>query len=105
MFTHLHVVPDLDQIIDLGPLPDHGFAERGASDCRPGADFHIVLDPDDADLRDLVMLPLVKREPITIGADDHAGMNDAPTADARAVVNRDVRINDAVIADDRTGFD
>src|SRR2546423_6614363 len=105
MLAHLHVVADLDQIIDLCPFSDHGFAEGGAIDCRPGADLNIVLDPDDADLRDLVMLPLVERESVTIGADDHAGMDDAPAADPGAVVDGNARINDAVVADNRAGLD
>ncbi len=105
MLPDLHVVADLDQVIDLGPLPDHGLAESGAIDRRSGADFHIVLDPDNADLRDLMVLPLVKREPVAIGADDHAGMDDATTADARAVVDADVRIDDAIVADNRAGLD
>ena len=72
MFPDLHVVPDLDQVIDLGPLADHGLAERCPINRSSGSNLDVVLDPDDADLRDLVMLALVSGEAVTIRADDDA---------------------------------
>src|SRR5204863_3744499 len=99
MFADLHVVSDLDEIIDLGPLAYHGLAERRAIDGGTGADLDIVLDPHDSDLGDLVMFATVRRKTVTVGTDDDTGMDDAPAADASAVVNDDVWIDDAVVAD------
>src|SRR5947207_1906611 len=99
MFPDLHVVPDLDQVIDLGPLAYHGFAERGAVDRRSGADLDVVLDPDNADLRDLVVLTLVRSKAIAVRANDDATVNDATITNPGAVVDDGVRIDDAVVAD------
>ena len=46
-----HVVADLDQIVDLGALADHGVADRAAVDGGAGADLDVVLDDDPADLQ------------------------------------------------------
>ena len=48
-----HVVADLDEIVDLGALADHGVADGAAVDGRVGADLDIILDDDPADLRHL----------------------------------------------------
>src|SRR5881227_1234630 len=80
MLPDLHVVPDLDQIIDLGPLAYHGLAERSPIDRRAGPDLNIVFYPDNPDLRDLVMFTLVRREPVAVRADDDAAVNDAPVS-------------------------
>ena len=50
-----NIVADLHQIVDLGALADHGVADRAAVDGGAGADLHVVLDDDPADLRDLAM--------------------------------------------------
>ena len=105
MLPDLHVVPDLDQIVDLGPLAYHGFAQGRPIDRGPGADLDVVLDPDDADLRDLVMLALVHGKAVAIGADDDARVNDAAPANARAIVNDDIGINDRIVAERGAGFD
>src|SRR5216110_3474879 len=39
-----------DQVVDLGPAPDHGRAQRRAVDGRVGADLDLVLEHDGADL-------------------------------------------------------
>src|SRR5205807_5543977 len=105
MFADLHVVPDLDQIIDLGPLTNHSFAERGAVDCGASADLDVIFDSDNADLRDLVMLAAVRGKTIAIGPDHDTAMDNAAVADAGAVIDDDVGINDAVLANHRAGFD
>ena len=50
-----HIVADLDQIVDLGALADHGIADGAAVDGRIGADLDVVLDDDAADLRHFQM--------------------------------------------------
>jgi hypothetical protein len=51
--SRLRVVPNLDQIINLGALAEHRVAERAAVDGRTGADLHVVLDNHTAQLRNL----------------------------------------------------
>src|SRR5581483_3194222 len=47
------IVADLDQIVDLGPLPDYRVSDGAAVDGGVGADLDVVLDNDPADLRHL----------------------------------------------------
>ena len=51
----LHIVADLDQIIDLGAFADHGVAQSAAIDGGGGADLDPVLDDDAAQLGDFRM--------------------------------------------------
>ena len=66
MLPDFHVVPDLDEIIDLGPLAYHGFAQGRAVNGRAGADLHVVLDSDNPDLRNLVVSSVVQGEAVTV---------------------------------------
>src|SRR5262249_40495205 len=47
------IVADLDEVVDLGSLPDHGIAERTAIDGGAGTDLDIVLNDHPTDLQDL----------------------------------------------------
>ncbi len=73
---------DLHQIIDLGALTDDGVADGAAVDCGAGADFHIVLDYDAAQLRHFDMTARTHHETkailpnVTAGVDDHAVADD-----------------------------
>src|SRR6266403_2760145 len=55
VLADLDVVADLDEVVDLGPAADDRSTEHGAVDRGVGADVHVVLDHDDADLGDLAM--------------------------------------------------
>ena len=48
----LHIVADLDQIIERAHRADHGVAQRAAIDGAIAADFDLVLDDHAADLED-----------------------------------------------------
>src|SRR5215471_1537721 len=50
MPSNHHVVADLDEIVDLGPLADHGVAAGTAVDSGPGTDLNLVLHDHPADL-------------------------------------------------------
>ena len=68
-------MPDLHKIINFRALADNGVPERPAVNSRIGADFHVVLNDDPANLRDLgVVLPAHgKSEPVL--ANGYAGMD------------------------------
>ncbi len=63
MAADLHVVGDLHEIVDLRALTDHRVEHMAAVDRGIGADLHIVLDDDAADLRNLGMLLPAELEP------------------------------------------
>src|SRR4029077_17516424 len=79
----LDVVRDLDEVVDLGPLPDHGVADRAAVDGRIGAYLHIVLDDDAPALGDLIMAPHAWKVSEAILPDPHTGMDDHAITDQR----------------------
>src|SRR5262249_4937337 len=90
MLTHLHVVPDLDEIIDFRAATDDGVAERRAVDGAVRADLHVVLDDDASRLRDLAVPCAVEGEAEPVGADDRARMHDDVAPESRAGEQRHV---------------
>ena len=113
-----HAVRDLDEIVDLRPRADPGFADRRTIDRRIGADLHVVLDDDIADLRDLVVAAVgVAGEAETVAADDRAVLHDDAVAEharvpewrrargsrsrrrCRVTADDDVRVHDRARAD------
>src|SRR6266850_3417354 len=86
VLADLDVVADLNEIVDLGPAADDRLAEHGAIDRRVRADVHVVLDHDDAHLRDLAVSTPVEDVAEAVAADDGAGLDDdaAPQPDALA---------------------
>src|SRR5215831_15384361 len=76
-----HVVADLDEIVDLGPLSDHGVATGAAVDGGTGTNLHLVLHDHPADLWDLEMLRLPGHVAESILADMNTGMDDDAIAD------------------------
>jgi hypothetical protein len=73
-----YIVGNLHQIIDLGPLLNPSAAKSRPVNGRIGADFHVIIDLDDADLGNLDMLAAdrLKTKPIT--AQNRAAMDDDP---------------------------
>ena len=98
------IVAYLHQVVDLGALADHGIADRTAVDGSTGADFHIVLDDDAADLRDFKTASAAHHEAKAILADLAAAMNDDPIAD-QGVADRGAGADRAVAADPDLGTD
>src|SRR5450631_4876053 len=92
MPTDSDIVADLDQVVDLGALADHGIANGAAVDRCAGADLNIILDDDAPDLWHLEVPFASHHEAEAILTDLTARMNDDPVADQR-------------VGDDRPGPD
>src|SRR5215467_5469812 len=92
------VVADLDEIVDLGSLPDHSVADRPTVDCGIGADLDVVLDDYAPDLGNLVgpARPAHKTEAIL--SDRATRVNDHTVADQR-MHDRGARPDRAIAAD------
>ena len=58
VFSDIVVVGDLNQIIDLGSLPDNGLAESGPVAADIAADLNVVLDDYFSYLRNLYLEPV-----------------------------------------------
>ena len=94
-----YVVPDLHKIINFRALADQWCpARRPAVNSRIGADFHVVLNDDPADLRDFEVAGLAhgKAEPVL--ADGHAGVDRDAVAD-QGMGDGGIRPDIAVAAD------
>src|SRR6185503_9959723 len=80
MPAHHDVVPDLHEIINFRAFADHGVLERAAVDAAVGADLHVVLDDDAADLRHLDVTLGAHGEAETVLPHPHAGVENDPVA-------------------------
>jgi hypothetical protein len=105
-----HVVPDLDQIINLRPGADHRVRPGPTVDGAIGPDLDAVFDDDPAELGHIEIAFRVQREPEPSIADANTRMNLTTTAD-HAIVQGHVRTDlggrahDHAIADHRVGAD
>ena len=93
------VVPDLDQVVDLGAAPHHRVAEGGAVDGGIGPDLHVVLDAEPADLRDLAVHASVEGVAEAVGAEHRAGVDDHPVADLDPLAHDDPGMEPDVLSE------
>ena len=96
-----HVVSDLHQVVDLDPFLDPGASKACPIDRRVGADLHIVIDLDDADLRHFLVSARGHFKTEAVRADHGATVNNDAFADPGAFTNRDVGIDQGPRADRR----
>ena len=74
MFANDDVVADLNEVVDLGALPDPGAAKTRTIHRAASADLHIVVDLHDAGLTHFAMASVTEFITETIGTDDDTGM-------------------------------
>src|SRR5262249_5759277 len=96
--TYNDVVGYLHQIIDFGAFADNRILKCPAVDGGVGADLHVVLDDDAADLRDLEVAARAHGEAESVLSDAHSRVNDHAVADERVGDGRE-RADVAVAAD------
>jgi hypothetical protein len=105
-----HIVPDLDEIIDLAPGTDQCIRACASINRAVGADLHIVLDDHPPQLRHLFVAFGPGREPEPVLSDPYPRMEDGTVADdavAQGGAGADVAVvaDHHVVADDRVGAD
>src|SRR6266498_6068845 len=123
MFSDDDVMRDLDEIVDLHALLNPSAPEAGAIDSRIRADFDVVIDLDNPELRNFFVPILHKFESETVRSDDRAAVNDHARSNAASLSNSHEWINEtrrsdyrlmsdvtscadgSVIADSRPGLD
>ena len=99
-------VGDMHQVVDFCPGLNSGLADGWPVYCTVRANLHIVFDDDARALRNLeVRAVRLLRESESFAADYHAVMENDPIADDRALANRALRVDDAVVADNSAGTD
>src|SRR4029453_17990125 len=90
----------------LCPPPDHGLANGGTIDRRVRTNLHVVLDDDDALLRDLVVVSIaVGDEAKAVAADDGAGFHHHARAKNGTLADGHARVKNRVGADARPRTD
>ncbi len=85
----LHVVPDLNEVVELHTVFNHRVLQSSTIDARVGADFHIVTNAHGPQLFDLDPSPLVGSKAKTVCADDHPRMQQATRTDLAVFAQRD----------------
>ncbi len=115
----LHVVADVNQVVELGPAANARLLERPAVNGRVGSDLNVVLDDQRALLGKLGVLParLIAYVAEAIGSQDRPrmdhhpiaqrgpGVDDHPGINAAIAANAHPRANRRSAADDRVGAD
>ncbi len=99
MFANHNIVRDLDQVVDLGATLNPGPAEKLRDQWCNWPNFNVIVDLDNANLRDLYMvsqLILSKAKPVT--ANDRPTVNDDPITHPTAVKQRDMGVKHAMRA-------
>lgn len=99
VFSHGHVMSDLDQVVDFCALPDVGGSERGPVDRHIGSDFDVIFNDDDASLWNFMMTAFVLNVSESVTSDHGSGVDNDPGAYPASVLNTHVRMKYGIITD------
>src|SRR6185369_10001655 len=93
IMAHMH------HVIDLGAFADRGNTERRAVNAGIRADLDEVAQLDSADLREFFITAALHDKTEAVRANHAAGMQDDAAADPDVVIDRDVGMQQAALAD------
>lgn len=91
--TDLHIVPHLNEIVDLAPGTDTSLFEQSAIDRAEGADLDVALDHCPSDLRHFLVNPAAGRVTETVGSEDDPGVQDRALPYLGEIVEHHMRMN------------
>src|SRR5690606_32354982 len=100
VLAYLHVVPYLDQVVDLGAPADPGGPADAPVDGGVSPDLHVVLDHYGPDVRHFPVLAAHRDVPEPVAADDRPRVDDHPLADLDPVEHGDAGMKVASLPDD-----
>ena len=103
MRSHMHVVRDLNQVIELDAILDHRVAQSTSVDAGVGTDFHVITDANRTELLDFFPSPTRRSKAKTIGSNHHARVQDTALADPTALGNGHARGQSGLLTNVRTG--
>src|SRR5450830_793911 len=81
MGTDMAVMCNLDLVVELDTVFEHGVGQGATIDCGIGTDFDVIADHHAANLRNLDPLAAFVGKTETIGSNHHARMQDATLTD------------------------
>ena len=94
---------NLNEVVQLGALLDHGSTHSGTVDGRVGSNLDIVLENDDTHLGNLLIgAVLLGSEAEAVATDNSTALHNAAVADAAAMVNLHAGIQDDVVTQGNT---
>ncbi|MNN21691.1 hypothetical protein D3C81_1350220 [compost metagenome] len=105
VITDLHVVSDLDLVIQLDPVADPGVGQRATVDSSIDADLHVITNGDAADLRNLAPDALLVGKAEALAADHGTRLDDHTLTDGHVVIQRDPRCQPTTFTDHTAGTD
>src|SRR5262249_7835762 len=98
MFAEVTVVPDLHEVVELGPLADTRCLKSAAVDGGASTDLDIIAQDDVAHLGHLDVPSVVQAITEAIGAEDRVAVDDDAVAENAAVVEDRIRVDNDIIA-------
>ena len=98
MLSNLHVVPNLHQVIDLAPLPDHCPANPGPVYTGISANFHIILKHHDPELGDLLMPAFREFVTKSIRSDHRSRLQDHTVPEDTPFTHTGILVNDTIFS-------
>src|ERR1035437_8791952 len=90
--ANMHVMADLDQVVELDPIFNHGVLERAPVDAGIGANLDIIANAHRTQLFNLFPSPRARRKTETVSPDDDARMHDAAFAQRAVLAHRHPRL-------------
>ena len=75
--TDVHVVADLDQVVEFDAVLDHGVIQRAAVNAGIGANLDIIADAHPTQLLNFFPAPGMRRKAKAISSNDNAGVKNA----------------------------
>ena len=99
VLSNHHVVGDLDQIVDFRPFLNPSSPKPGTINRHIRPDFDVIIDLDDADLRDLHVPAGNEFETETVAPKDGAAVNDDAIPDEAARPDGDARMKETARPD------
>lgn len=103
--TDLAVVPDMNQVVEFGPISDARVVQRPAIHARIGADLDIVSDLHASNLRELLVVIRFHDKSESVGADYGTCIQDDPVSQANVAVNLGARFESALKPESRIACD
>src|SRR5690606_28477912 len=90
MGTNLHVVADLNEVVEFDAFGDHGIVQCTSINTGVGANLHIVTNAHCAQLLDLDPGTLMWSKAKSVSTNDNTGMKGAALSDGATVADRDM---------------
>ena len=100
MLADDNVVGKMDLVVQLRSGLDHGISERGPVDGAVRADLHVIADHHAAYLGNLMMDAAFGNKAEAVAPDHGTCVDDDAVSDGNAFPDGDIRVYNAVIAQD-----